>query len=209
MCIVGIRSAITIVRDPLSFFLLVSTCTVLLPSYHPLPFLPQLLKLVILSLLVGTVYFKLDSKHHSENTLFNVITDRSAHGSLLRVKFDSSSPSLPQNGSLLLCVTHSGVHQSVWCGPVHKTKGSLCVRITKTTMSSYPIVALPNCSHENASGYYRVSVFFFVQVFTDLIPKRVIPVCIFSLIAYFMVGESLSGQISGCLHIWCLVHKVM
>ena len=51
--------------------------------YHPLPFLPQLLKLVILSLLVGTVYFKLDNKHHSENTLFNVITDRSAHGSLL------------------------------------------------------------------------------------------------------------------------------
>ena len=81
MCIVGIRSAITIVRDPLSFFLLVSICCS--SPYHPLPFLPQLLKLVILSLLVGTVYFKQDNKHHSENTLFNVITDRSAHGSLL------------------------------------------------------------------------------------------------------------------------------
>lgn len=39
-----------------------------------------------------------------------------------------------------------------------------------------------------------MTVFFFVQVFTDLVPKRVIPVCVFSLIAYFMVGKSCTGQ---------------
>lgn len=89
MLVVGIRSAVTIVRDPLSFFLLVSVLTLFLPPHHPLPFLLQLLKMVILALLVGTVYFNLDDKHHSVNTLFNVITDRSAHDSLPVVIEDS------------------------------------------------------------------------------------------------------------------------
>ena len=43
-------------------------------------------------------------------------------------------------------------------------------------------------SHENASGYYRVSVFFFSQVITDLIAKRIIPVLLFSTITYYMIG---------------------
>jgi ATP-binding cassette subfamily G (WHITE) protein 2 len=41
--------------------------------------------------------------------------------------------------------------------------------------------------HENASGYYRVSVFFFSQVVTDLIAKRIAPVLLFSVITYFML----------------------
>lgn len=45
--------------------------------------------------------------------------------------------------------------------------------------------------HENASGYYRVSVFFFSQVITDLIAKRIIPVLLFSIITYFMIGFQL------------------
>ena len=44
-----------------------------------------------------------------------------------------------------------------------------------------------SCSHENASGYYRVSVFFFSQVVTDLIAKRIAPVLLFSVITYFML----------------------
>ena len=43
-------------------------------------------------------------------------------------------------------------------------------------------------SHENASGYYRVSVFFFSQVIIDMIAKRIIPVLLFSTITYYMVG---------------------
>jgi ATP-binding cassette subfamily G (WHITE) protein 2 len=41
--------------------------------------------------------------------------------------------------------------------------------------------------HENAGGYYRVSVFFFSQVVTDLIAKRIAPVLLFSVITYFML----------------------
>jgi len=51
------------------------------------------------------------------------------------------------------------------------------------------MVIFPFPSHENASGYYRVSTFFLAQVLTDLIPKRIIPICFYSLIVYFMVGE--------------------
>ena len=46
-----------------------------------------------------------------------------------------------------------------------------------------------SCSHENASGYYRVTVFFLAQVLSDLIPKRIIPVCFYAVIVYFMIGE--------------------
>ena len=44
-------------------------------------------------------------------------------------------------------------------------------------------------SHENVSGFYRVSVFFFAKVLVDLIPMRIVPLCIYSVIAYFMVGK--------------------
>ena len=63
-------------------------------------------------------------------------------------------------------------------------------------------------SHENISGFYRVSVFFFAKVLVDLIPMRVIPLCIYSVIAYFMVGKYM---ISTCylflvIQIRCEVH---
>ena len=50
-----------------------------------------------------------------------------------------------------------------------------------------------SCSHENASGFYRVSVFFFSQIVTDLIAKRIIPVLLFSVITYFMIGFQLEA----------------
>ncbi|XP_036804587.1 broad substrate specificity ATP-binding cassette transporter ABCG2 [Oncorhynchus mykiss] len=42
--------------------------------------------------------------------------------------------------------------------------------------------------HENSSGYYRTSVYFLSKIFTDLIPNRIVPILIFSAIAYYMMG---------------------
>ena len=45
-------------------------------------------------------------------------------------------------------------------------------------------------SHENTSGYYRVSAFFLSKVMIDLIALRFIPNTVFTIITYFMLGES-------------------
>ncbi|XP_066516632.1 broad substrate specificity ATP-binding cassette transporter ABCG2b [Hoplias malabaricus] len=42
--------------------------------------------------------------------------------------------------------------------------------------------------HENSGGYYRTSVYFLSKVFVDLIPNRMVPIVIFSAIAYYMMG---------------------
>ncbi|XP_049575981.1 broad substrate specificity ATP-binding cassette transporter ABCG2b isoform X1 [Syngnathus scovelli] len=42
--------------------------------------------------------------------------------------------------------------------------------------------------HENSSGYYRTSVYFLSKIFADLIPNRIVPIFIFSAIAYYMMG---------------------
>ncbi|ROI62422.1 ATP-binding cassette sub-family G member 2, partial [Anabarilius grahami] len=42
--------------------------------------------------------------------------------------------------------------------------------------------------HENSGGYYRTSVYFLSKVFVDLLPNRIIPIFIFSSIAYYMMG---------------------
>ncbi|XP_022107096.1 ATP-binding cassette sub-family G member 2-like isoform X2 [Acanthaster planci] len=42
--------------------------------------------------------------------------------------------------------------------------------------------------HESASGYYRVSTFFFSKIVCDLLPMRFIPTFLFSLITYWMLG---------------------
>ncbi|XP_064387242.1 broad substrate specificity ATP-binding cassette transporter ABCG2-like [Halichondria panicea] len=47
--------------------------------------------------------------------------------------------------------------------------------------------------HENSSGFYRVSAFYFSKVFVDLIPMRIIPSFTFSVIAYFMIGFQVSA----------------
>ncbi|UJR24857.1 hypothetical protein I4U23_006226 [Adineta vaga] len=46
--------------------------------------------------------------------------------------------------------------------------------------------------HENVSGYYRVSTFFFAKLICDLLPMRLIPSIIFSIITYFMTGFQVS-----------------
>uniref|UniRef100_H3DR92 ATP-binding cassette, sub-family G (WHITE), member 2c n=1 Tax=Tetraodon nigroviridis TaxID=99883 RepID=H3DR92_TETNG len=42
--------------------------------------------------------------------------------------------------------------------------------------------------HENSSGYYRTSVYFLSKIFADLLPNRIVPIFVFSAIAYFMMG---------------------
>ncbi|KAI8778899.1 ATP-binding cassette sub-family G member 2-like isoform X2 [Biomphalaria glabrata] len=42
--------------------------------------------------------------------------------------------------------------------------------------------------HENVSGFYRVSVYFLVKVIFDIIPLRMVPVIVLSVIVYFAVG---------------------
>jgi len=42
--------------------------------------------------------------------------------------------------------------------------------------------------HENISGFYRVSVYFLVKIFFDLMPLRLLPVSIVSSITYFSIG---------------------
>uniref|UniRef100_A0A671U2S3 ATP-binding cassette, sub-family G (WHITE), member 2c n=1 Tax=Sparus aurata TaxID=8175 RepID=A0A671U2S3_SPAAU len=42
--------------------------------------------------------------------------------------------------------------------------------------------------HENSSGYYRTSVYFLSKIFGDLVPNRIIPIFLFSAIAYYMMG---------------------
>lgn len=42
--------------------------------------------------------------------------------------------------------------------------------------------------HENANGFYRVSVYFLSKVTCDIIPLRLLPVIVFSCVCYWMVG---------------------
>ncbi|CAK6971802.1 broad substrate specificity ATP-binding cassette transporter ABCG2b [Scomber scombrus] len=42
--------------------------------------------------------------------------------------------------------------------------------------------------HENSSGYYRTSVYFLSKIIADLLPNRIIPIFVFSAIAYYMMG---------------------
>ncbi|XP_054912476.1 broad substrate specificity ATP-binding cassette transporter ABCG2b [Poeciliopsis prolifica] len=42
--------------------------------------------------------------------------------------------------------------------------------------------------HENSSGYYRTSVYFLSKIFADLLPNRIVPILVFSAIAYYMMG---------------------
>lgn len=46
----------------------------------------------------------------------------------------------------------------------------------------------PLFQHENVSGYYHVSTYFMSKLLCDVIPLRLIPSILFSVIAYFMIG---------------------
>jgi ATP-binding cassette subfamily G (WHITE) protein 2 len=48
--------------------------------------------------------------------------------------------------------------------------------------------------HENASGFYRVSVYFLAKIICDIIPLRFIPLCFFCVIAYFMIGFQIQAD---------------
>lgn len=44
-------------------------------------------------------------------------------------------------------------------------------------------------SHESATGFYRVSVYFLAKILCDAIPIRSIPVGSFAVITYWMMGK--------------------
>jgi ATP-binding cassette subfamily G (WHITE) protein 2 len=46
----------------------------------------------------------------------------------------------------------------------------------------------PLFQHENVSGYYHVSTYFMSKLLCDVIPLRLIPSILFSIISYFMIG---------------------
>lgn len=46
----------------------------------------------------------------------------------------------------------------------------------------------PLFQHENASGYYHVSTYFMAKLLCDVVPLRLIPSILFSIISYFMIG---------------------
>ncbi|XP_052071139.1 broad substrate specificity ATP-binding cassette transporter ABCG2-like [Mytilus californianus] len=48
--------------------------------------------------------------------------------------------------------------------------------------------------HENLSGFYRVSAYFFSKIICDSLPMRLIPVFLFSVITYFMLGLTLDEE---------------
>ena len=66
-------------------------------------------------------------------------------------------------------------------------QNNVCIQCIAFMISIYMYNLLPY-SHENASGYYRVSAFFISKVLTDLIALRFLPNTVFALITYFMIG---------------------
>ncbi len=46
--------------------------------------------------------------------------------------------------------------------------------------------------HESVSGFYRVSVYFIGKLLCDVLPMRAVPIFIFSVITYWMIGASRS-----------------
>uniref|UniRef100_A0A3Q1J774 ABC transporter domain-containing protein n=1 Tax=Anabas testudineus TaxID=64144 RepID=A0A3Q1J774_ANATE len=60
--------------------------------------------------------------------------------------------------------------------------------------------------HENSSGYYRTSVYFLSKIFADLLPNRIIPIIVFSAIAYYMMGLKPAFEAFVCFALtMCLV----
>jgi hypothetical protein len=51
------------------------------------------------------------------------------------------------------------------------------------------ILSTLSCSHENVS-YYRATIFFLAKVLIDLSLMRILPLCVYCCIVYFMVGKS-------------------
>ena len=45
------------------------------------------------------------------------------------------------------------------------------------------------CRHEHSSGYYRASSYFFGKLLAELIPRRLLPSIIFTLITYVIAGK--------------------
>ena len=84
-----------------------------------------------------------------------------------------------------LYITHLACFVDFWVGTQITLEMTSTVYTVLSIFSSHNIIY----SHENASGYYRVSAFFMSKAVTDLIPLRFIPNIVFALITYFMIGN--------------------
>ncbi|CAL1536563.1 unnamed protein product [Lymnaea stagnalis] len=62
--------------------------------------------------------------------------------------------------------------------------------------------------HEHSSGYYRVSVYFIVKIFFDILPLRLVPVIIVCTVVYFSVGLN-PGIVNFLLFMSCLFCTTM
>ncbi|NP_001004076.2 broad substrate specificity ATP-binding cassette transporter ABCG2 isoform X1 [Rattus norvegicus] len=60
--------------------------------------------------------------------------------------------------------------------------------ITSVTAGELFVIDQDRFLHEHTSGYYRVSSYFFGKLLAELIPRRLLPSTIFTLITYFIAG---------------------
>lgn len=90
---------------------------------------------------------------------------------------------------------------------VYQTKSTIYVCKLFAIFEFCDLILLPSSpllnisSHENGSGYYRVSAFFFSKIVTDLLPLRFLPNIFFTLIVYFMMGLQNPVLFSKILHV--------
>ena len=81
-----------------------------------------------------------------------------------------------------------------WPGGTPTTVVSNVCTLILMLLFPLPSPPLPP-SHENVSGFYRVSTFFVAKVCTDMIPMRLFPLLFYAVITYFMVGESVHAAL--------------
>jgi len=55
------------------------------------------------------------------------------------------------------------------------------------------------CSHQNVSGYYRVSSYFFAKILCDILPIRLFPVIFYTTITYWMIGKCVCVCVYVCV----------
>ncbi|XP_032771971.1 ATP-binding cassette sub-family G member 3-like isoform X2 [Rattus rattus] len=65
-------------------------------------------------------------------------------------------------------------------------------RITSGGVGELFVIDRDHFLHEHTSGYYRVSSYFFGKFLAELIPRRLLPSMIFTLITYFIAGGRMS-----------------
>uniref|UniRef100_A0A8I6A653 ATP-binding cassette, subfamily G (WHITE), member 3-like 3 n=1 Tax=Rattus norvegicus TaxID=10116 RepID=A0A8I6A653_RAT len=73
---------------------------------------------------------------------------------------------------------------AVFVGTIFRLLQNVCTEVKARDGSAVKSTRL----HEHTSGYYRVSSYFFGKLLAELIPRRLLPSMIFTLITYFIAG---------------------